>query len=403
MNGTITKIQGPRGDVWRLFVSAGRDERGRRIRVTKRVRGSKAEANRQLRALISEIESGTHIKPSSLSLSEFLTEKWLPVHRLAVRATTFHTDVDYINRYITPRIGGVALSSVSREQIQELYSALLTSGGRGGASLSPGTVRKVHQILRQALGTAVRWELISRNVVELVDPPALVHKTVRVLRPAEIDALLLELDKSSPWASAPSMLAFHTGLRRSEILGLTWADLDTHREAISVRQGYHRLDDGTSETRPPKSRRSRRLVPLTRSSLDVLKVHRLGSEHDAELLGRELKVTDFVFAGIDGEPYRPDSLSAAFRHAAQRAELPGVHFHVTRHTHASLLLAAGVHPKVVSERLGHASIAFTLDTYSHVMPGLQEAAAEALDRILSPGGQSQIGDIEPLPSLSPDL
>jgi integrase len=246
----------------------------------------------------------------------------------------------------------------------------------------------------------MRWELIPRNVVELVDPPALVHKTVRVLQPSEIDALLFELDKSSPWAVAPVILAFHTGLRRSEILGLAWSDIDTGRRTISVRQGYHRLDNGSSETLAPKSQRSRRLVPLTSSSLEMLHEHRTGSERNAGLLGRQLQPDDFVFAGFDREPYRPDSLSAAFRRAAKRAELPGVHFHVARHTHASLLLAAGVHPKVVSERLGHASVAFTLDTYSHVMPGLQEAAAEALDLILNPGGRVHGRDIPSVPTLS---
>ena len=401
MNGSITKIEGAHGDGWRLFVSDGVDERGKRVRVTRRVRGSKAEANRQLRALISEIELGTHVKPTKLTLADFLTDQWLPVHRLAVRPTTFHTDVAYIDRYITPRIGGVVLSNISREHIQGLYSTLLTSGGRNRTSLSPGTVRKVHQILRQALGAAVRWELIPRNVVELVDPPALLHKTVRVLQPAEIDALLFELDKSSPWAVAPAMLAFHTGLRRSEILGLAWSDVDTDRGTVSVRQGYHRLDDGSSETLAPKSKRGRRLVPLTGSSLKMLHEHRERAERDAILLGRELEPDDFIFAGFDREPYRPDSLSAAFRRAAIRAELHGVHFQVARHSHASLLLAAGVHPKVVSERLGHASVAFTLDTYSHVMPGLQEAAAEALDQILNPGHLSHARDIASVPSLSP--
>jgi integrase len=130
----------------------------------------------------------------------------------------------------------------------------------------------------------------------------------------------------------------------------------------------------------------------------MLHEHHFTFERDSSLLGRKLQPDDFVFAGFDREPYRPDSLSAAFRRAAKRADLPGVHFWVTRHTHASLLLSAGVQPKVVSERLGHASVAFTLDTYSHVMPGLQEAAAEALDQILSPRGVLHAGGIESTPS-----
>ena len=111
MNGTITRIDGPRGTVWRLFVSDGRCDRGKRVRVTRRVRGSRAEANRQLRGLINEVKSGTHIKPTRLTPAEFITEQWLPVHRSAVRPTTYHTTVDYAGRYIVPRIGGVVLST----------------------------------------------------------------------------------------------------------------------------------------------------------------------------------------------------------------------------------------------------------------------------------------------------
>jgi len=132
----------------------------------------------------------------------------------------------------------------------------------------------------------------------------------------------------------------------------------------------------------------------------MLHKHRTLSQRDASLLVRKLQHDDFVFAGFDREPYRPDSFSATFRRAATRTELPGVHFHVARHTHASLLLAAGVHPKIVSERLGHASVAFTIDAYSHVMPSLGEAAAEWLDQILNPANHSQIRDIESVQSLS---
>ena len=385
MRGYITKVDSKRGDTYRLFVSDGRDERGKRRRVTRRVRGTKSEAERQLRALIHEVETGTYFKPTGFTVAEFLVDQWLPVHKLAVRPTTFYTSRAYIDLYINPRIGGLALSDLRREHIQDLQSSLLSSGGRDGGPLSPGTVRKIRQILRGALSSAVKWEIIPRNVVELVDPPALERKTVRVLELREINDLLEKLEPSSPWAVAPTVLAFHTGLRRSEILGITWSALDLTWGELSVRQGYHVLDDGTHDIRPPKSRRGARLVTLTATSLALLRDHRRRCELDAELLGRQIQQGDFVFAGIDGVPFRPDGLSKAFRRAALRAGLTGVSFRTARHTHASLLLAAGVHPKVVSERLGHASVAFTLDTYSHVMPGIQEAAAESLDRMFKTG------------------
>jgi integrase len=401
MNGTLIRIDGPRGVVWRLFVEGGRDGRGRRVRITKRVRGTKGEAQRALRELVHQVETGEYVRPTRLTVAGYLEGEWLPAYRLTVRPTTFDVAAQFARRYIIPGIGGVRLSELSRERVQALYAGLLSGGGRGGVPLAAATVRKVHQILRRAIGTAVRWELAARNVVDLVEAPGADRRTVRVLEPFEIDSLLGELEGSSPWAVAPAMLAFHSGLRRSEILGLRWTDIDLDRGTISVRRAYHRLDDGSTGTRAPKSRRGSRLLPLTRSSLEMLRDARARSEKRAAMLGRTLGSGEFVFARLDGEPYRPDSLTSAFRRAARRTGLPGARFHDTRHTHASLLLRAGVHPKVVSERLGHASVAFTLDVYSHVMPGLQEAAAESLERALNPAGAARRPALPPAPGGAP--
>ena len=382
LNGSITKIQGRDGVVWRLFVSGGKDSSGRRIRITKRVRGTKAEASRQLRELVAEVESGRYIRPVSSTIRGFIEESWLPAIEPTLRPTTSENMRMYLRAYVLPRLGAMPLSKLTHQEIQNLYADLLERGGRNGRPLSRRTVLKVHSILREALSAAVRWELIGRNVAEQVQSPRPEKTEIKVLEPRLVVALLDGLKIRTPWAYAPTMLAFYTGLRRSEILGLTWGDVDLTAGTLSVRRAYHRLDSGEEVVRPPKSARSSRLVPLTRSTVEMLTGHRKEAEHTAGVNGRALATQNYIFAGHDGKPFRPDSLSQAFRRAAARLGLQGVRFHDTRHTHASLMLKAGVHPKVVSERLGHSSITITLDTYSHVMPGLQEAAAERLDQVM---------------------
>ncbi|MBI4306006.1 MAG: site-specific integrase [Chloroflexi bacterium] len=381
MKGSVVEVEGSRGSRWELFVSAGKDAAGQRIRMHKRFSGTKGQADRALRDLIHEIEAGTYVKPTATTLAQFLEGKWFQVKAGTVRPQTLATDRDYARWYIVPRVGGVSLPKLSAEVVQNLYSELQAHGGRGGRPLAPGTVLKVHNILNGAMEQAVRFGLVARNVVESAVPPRQRRREIKSLTSIEANRVLEQLRKASPWAFAPTYLAFHTGARRCEILGLKWGDVDLAKGSITIVRGYHRLDDGRGDVQPPKTARGRRLIPLTTSSFEVLRAHRAEAERVAAMLGRAVSPDDVVFARFDGEPYRPDSLSQAYRRAARR-EAMRASFHGSRHSHATLGMQAGIHPKVMSERLGHASVLITLDTYSHVMPGLQEAASESLEKVL---------------------
>jgi integrase len=176
--------------------------------------------------------------------------------------------------------------------------------------------------------------------------------------------------------------AIYTGLRRSELLGLRWCDLDLDLATLSVVQTLHRLRTGECIISPPKSRSGRRPVSLPPSLAVLLRDHQSVYEATRAMLGIMPSSTDLVFSHPDGSPLRPDTVSRAFKQMATAAGISGVRFHDLRHTHATLMLRQGIHPKIVSERLGHSSVSVTLDTYSHVLPGLQEAAVRRFEEAL---------------------
>ncbi len=176
-----------------------------------------------------------------------------------------------------------------------------------------------------------------------------------------------------------SYTAIYTGLRRSELLALRWSHIDLDLATLSVVETLHQLHNREFVFRQPKSKKGRRLVALSPSLAILLKEHKQKQELDRMMLGKLLLPNDLVFSNPDGSPLQPDGITKAFTRIARSIGLYGVRFHDLRHTHATLMLCQGIHPKIVSERLGHSSIAITLDTYSHVMPGLQEAAAQRFD------------------------
>jgi integrase len=383
MKGSITKIKTKTGDTHRLFVEGPRGPGGRRNRITRHVRGTRAQANRELRKLIKEVEDQTYVRPTDITLREFFESRYLPVIKATVRATTFENMLQYIRAYLLKNIGNAKISELTTDRVQELYVFLSERGGKNGRPLAPRTVLKVHQALRSALDKAVDWELVARNVATRAVHPRPERVEFKVLNAAQVEVMIEEIGQTNPWAETIVFLAFYTALRRSELLGLRWIDLDLGRATLSVRRSYHRLDDRSSVINPPKTARSSRSIALTRSTVARLTMHLAEARRNADIMGKKLDENDYLFPWKDGQPFRPDSVTQVFRRAAKKLGFRNLRFQDTRHTHASLLLLTGAHPKIVSERLGHASVAFTLDTYSHVLPGLQQAAADRLDQLMT--------------------
>jgi integrase len=256
---------------------------------------------------------------------------------------------------------------------------MLVSGrrdGRGG--LSARTVVRYHQILHAALRQAVRWQLLLRNPADAVEPPRPARRELRTTTPEQARAVMAAADATQIGAFV--RLALLTGMRRGELLGLRWQDVEGG--SVHVQQTAQRIPGQGIVFRQPKTRLSRRAVALSTDAVGVLRTHRARQAEEKLLAGPAYRDQGLVFATGLGTPIEPGNLRRTWLRVTAAAGVPGLRIHDLRHAHATLMLGQGVHPKVVSERLGHASVNITLDTYSHVLPGLQAAAAEALDAVL---------------------
>ena len=245
-----------------------------------------------------------------------------------------------------------------------------------GFGLSPSTVLKFHRLIREALHHAVRWRLLAVNPADAVTPPRVERREMSVLSPAQAVALLVQARGTE--FEAPITTALYSGLRLGELRGLRWRDLDLDTGRLSVIQSLQKVPGGGVVARQPKTHRSRRSVSVPAALVGVLREHRHSQVEARLVAGDAWEDADLVFTDALGRPLSETRLRWAFWRLLREAGLPRIRLHDLRHTMATLMLAAGEHPKVVSERLGHSTVSITLDTYSHVLPGLQAAAAERL-------------------------
>jgi integrase len=321
------------------------------------------------------LDTGGFVKPAKLTVGDFL-RRWLCDYAATnVRPRTLEGYRAVVEGHLVPALGSFPLSRLQASHLQAYYGDKLSNGRHDGlpGGLSARSVLHHHRILSEALSHAVRWGLIGRNVALAVDPPRAVNHEIR---PLDADAVRTFLEAADSSMYYPLFhLDIYTGLRRSEILGLRWRDVDLDMATVSVVQVLHRLKDGRFVFQEPKTVKSRRQVSLSPAAVLALRAYRQRREAECALLGEPLSEERLVFCHPDGTPMRPDNVSRAFARISHKAGLQGARFHDLRHTHATLMLKQGVHPKIVQERLGHATIAVTLDTYSHVLPGLQEQAA----------------------------
>lgn len=346
------------------------------------IKGTKKEAEKRLAELLHQLDTGTYLKPGKTTLSEFL-ERWLEEYvwpNLAPRTAEGYQSI--VRRHLIPALGKMALTQLKPEHLQRYYAEKLSAGrydGNGG--LNPRTVRHHHMALHRALQVAIKWGLITRNPADAIDPPRCQYTEIRTLDEDGVQTFL-DAARHTPYY-AIFHLALFTGISRSELLALRWSDVDLTLCQISVNRALHRLRNGTFVFRPPKTAKRRRRVALSPSAARVLREHREKQEALRLVIGLTLHDDDLVFAQPDGRPMLPDTVSHAWTKLVKKLGMGHVRLHDARHSHASLMLKQGVHPKIVQERLGHASIQTTLDIYSHVVPGLQEAAAARFDEIFA--------------------
>jgi integrase len=289
---------------------------------------------------------------------------------------------------ISSPLGAVFLNKLRPAQISAAYSNALTSGRRDGkGGLAPTTVVYMHRLIKQALGQAVRWELLSRNVADAVDPPKVERGSLTTYDMTQTVELLEALRGTR--LRLPVLLGVMCGLRRGEIVALRWSHIDLAAGKIAVVESAEQTDAGV-RYKPPKSGRGR-TVALSAMVTTELRQHRLAQAEELLRLGVRQSDATFVYTRQDGEPMQPRSLSQMWASCA--THLPRVRFHDLRHAHATHMLSAGVHPKVASERLGHSKVGITLDLYSHVLPGMQEDAVTRVDEAYQIAEKKRAEDI----------
>jgi len=275
-----------------------------------------------------------------------------------------------------PELGNIKLLELEARHLQTMFAKKRESG------LSARTVRYLYSLMSQVLRYAVRQGVLNRNVAQNTEPPKMEHRELDTIRPEQINTFL-EAARETPHY-ALFYLLLHTGLRRGEALALKWKNVDMGMASLGV-QAYLSVTlslskvAGKTYIREPKTSSGRRRVALPPSLTLVLQQHRLKQQELFALLGKTFTDEDYVFCHHDGTPLDPSTVSHSFSHALRKAGLLPMPLHGLRHSHATLLLQAGTHPRVVMERLGHSSIRVTLDTYSHVVGGLQESAAQRFD------------------------
>ena len=328
----------------------------------------------KLRVTLRDLDAGLDISAGRQTVSQYL-EGWLSASaKPRVKVKTYEGYESIVRVRITPRLGRRSLSRLTALDVQALYADLEAGG------LSNQSIQHTHRVLHSALKQAVRWGLIARNPCEGATPPRPERAEMHVLTQDQVTAFL-DATRDHP-AHALYVLAVTTGMRQGELFGLRWADISLDAAKLMVRRALQRQKVAGPVFIEPKTARSRRTILLSQRAISALKEHRRRQLEERLRQGPDWQDGDLVFCNATGQSPDPGWQRQVFQAELEQLGLPVIRFHDLRHTAATLLLAQGVHPKVVSEMLGHATISLTLDTYSHLVPAMHAQAAAAMDALL---------------------
>jgi integrase len=381
--GSITRDSSGK---WQLVVDLTPPGARKRKQIRRRGFPTKRAALEELDNLKGNVKGGSYVAPNRLTLAEWL-ERWLRgLPATGLRDTTIHDYGQKLAWYVLERpIADLRLQQVTAADLDALYGDLTASGKRNGEGLAAGTVRGVHLVLSRAFADAVRTDVLPRNPADKARPPAAgaAQSDLTVWSPDQTGRFLASVGGHQ--LVALWRVYAMTGLRRGEALGLRWSDLDLDGATLTVAQSVsppkRKGKDGPKpepKIGPVKTKRSRRRVDLDALTVAMLRGHRKTQLEQRMLIGAGWRDLDLVFPRVDGAPFNPEATALMFKRLGEKAGLPKVRLHDLRHGHATHLLAAGANPRMVSERLGHSSVAFTLDRYGHVLDGMQSTAAAAV-------------------------
>ncbi|MFP3122610.1 tyrosine-type recombinase/integrase [Ectobacillus funiculus] len=357
---------------WYFVLTCGKKENGQPRQFKKRGFKTKQEAQKAMLELEQSLTMGTYIQPNKILYKEYLLNQFLEDKMTKVKKQTLNTYRWIVEQHIIPTIGYVELTKLNPMMIQGLYNKLTKE-----QTLSDENIQKVHTLINDSLKKAERWGLIARNPAALVDRPKAVKKEITVWNVEEVRRFLKCAKKGGRYYIA-FLLALTTGMRQGEILGLRWKDVDFESGCVRITQTLS--SDGKELLPYTKTKSGSRTIDLPEETIIALKEHWLFIRREKE--AKVYKDLDLVVCTELGTPTHKSNIRRVFKAIIKKADVPKIRFHDMRHTHATLLLLQGVNPKIVSERLGHADVRITLDTYSHLLPSMQKETALKFGKLL---------------------
>jgi integrase len=333
---------------------------------------TKREAQEVLRQALQQRDEGTLPTGPQQTVKQFL-EEWLETtcKPPALRASTYVKYQKLIRSYILPALGRYQLQKLTPQHVQRLYRQKSDDG------LKPKTIQSIHGVLHKALDTAVMWNLVARNVCDRVKTPKVPKPEIQPLTMIQAQELLSVAEGHR--IDALLVLAVTTGMRRGELLGLRWTDIDFQNRCLHVRRTLDYLAHYGIVVTEPKTTKGKRKIELPDFVIEKLQQHRVRQLEMKLKAGANWKEEGYVFTGLQGGVLNPRYLVKLFKNVLKEAWLPDIRFHDLRHSAATILLSMGVHPKIVQELLGHEDITTTLGIYSHVLPSLQKETMEKWD------------------------
>jgi integrase len=372
---------------WEIRYALGTDPAtGKRKIATATVRGGKKDAERELRKRLVAADKGDRVDPTKMTAGEWF-DRWLSIAKPEISPVTFEHYQRFVDGYLKPRFGNIGLAKLTRADVQQLFSDIAEGGRADGkpGPLAANTRKQLFRVLNICLNRAVDLDLIAAN------PAHVMRRRMPKAEPADFAVLtdeqstgLLNAARGSA-LFAPILLALSTGCRRGEAAALTWRNVDFDRGTVTFSVAAKQIGNEiiTGRTKSGKSR----VVTLGQNAIEELRAWRASQAEQLLRLGVRQTADTLVCTRADGSRVRPNAITIDFWRLARRLGL-GVHYHSLRHGHATALLIAGVHPKVAQERLGHHSVAFTLDRYSHTIERLHDDAAAKIDGIFARGSNS---------------
>lgn len=340
---------------------------------------TKRDAENWLTETVGQVNKGTYKPYTKETVAEWCSE-WLNTYgSMHLRPNVLDSYTQMIKNHLIPYLGAKLLAALTANDLDSRYSGMVKAG------LSPTTAGYLHRIMHTVLKVAMKKGKLSHNVARDADPPKQTRPIMEVWNEAELACFKEAMAENNCDYSQIYHMLDGTGARIGEALGCQWRDLKLSIDAPkwAVQRTVMKRDNGEWLTNPPKTKKARRSIVLPQYLVLILRRLREQKEADAQYWGTHFKEDDYVFIRPDGTLPAPNHISRVFKNIADKAGLKPIRLHDLRHTHATLLLLAGVHPKIVSERLGHASVSITLDIYSHVLPGMQEAAAVIFDDMMA--------------------